>query len=332
MKVSRINYFDVAKGILVLLLLVHHLNDSASLHLAWSEYYIYAYKWQSIYTAFFMQAFFFISGYCSNFAKPFVSLLVNASKQLLLPIIIFSIINSVVEFSFYKDFDYLLRLCSWRYWFVGGPFWFLNALFFSKLVVWVYNKYLTPTISILLSIVLIFIGVHCNKVCSINPFCIFHALVSVLFVYLGYLSKEKGLLERKATQYIASSYFLLIIGIKVCGYDIPSVTAGIWITLKQVPAFIALAIAGTILALKICKRIKSNRFLEFWGRNSLIVYGTHYPYIGVVSYMIQMFFYPTTMIQGFAFILIIICITLVLCYITIRLLNSKLLKYSIGRF
>ena len=328
---TRIAYLDVSKGLLILLLLVHHLNDSACLHGAWSEYYIYAYKWQSIYTAFFMQAFFFISGYCSNFQKPFYKLLQTSARQLLLPIIIFAVINSFVDFFFFNDNSYLSRLLSLQFWLSGASFWFLFALFFSKVVVWLFSRYCSVLLSILLSVAFIFLGVFCNIVCTLNIFCIFHALVSILFVYLGYLVRIKNLLNMVCNKHFAWIYILLLLCIKLCGFDIPSVTAGIWITIGQIPIFIVLALTGTASLIWLCERIDKNYFLEFFGRNSLIVYGTHYPYLGVISYLILSIYNPRNLFEGVLFITVVLTLTIVACYLTIKILNIKYLRYSIGK-
>lgn len=329
---SRIKYLDVAKGVLILLLLIHHLNDSACLHVAWSEYYIYAYKWQSLYTAFFMQAFFFISGYCSNFQKPFYQLVITAARQLLLPILIFVVINSFIDFFFFKDFSYLSRLLSLQFWLSGASFWFLFALFFSKIVVWIYNRYCNIFFSLLLSIVCIYIGVCFNNTYGHNIFCVFHALVSILFVYLGYLVKVNNLLDVVCNKHLVWMYILLLLCIKFCGFDIPSVTAGIWITIRQIPVFIILALTGTASLIWLCKLIDKNYFLEFFGRNSLIVYGTHYPYLGVMSYLILSFYYPRNLLEGVLFITVVLILTIFACYLIIKVLNSKYLRYTIGKW
>lgn len=332
MRKSRIEYLDVSKGLLILLLLVHYLNDSACLHGAWSDYYVYAYKWQSVYTTFFMQAFFFISGYCSNFHKPFFQLVKTSARQLLLPILIFAVINSFVDFFFFNDSSYLSRLLSLKFWFSGASFWFLFALFFSKIVIWLYIRYCNVSLSLFLSIAFVFIGVYFNKVCSFNIFCVFHALVSILFVYLGYLTRANNLLNVVCNKYFVWIYIILLCSIKLLGFDIPSVTAGIWITIKQIPIFIILALSGTASLIWLCKLIEKDAFLEFFGRNSLIVYGTHYPYLGVISYFVLSIYYPRSFYEGILFVIVDLILILFACYLTIKIFSIKLFRYTIGKW
>lgn len=67
---ERLHWVDVAKGLLIILLLVHHFSSATRRTGISSDQFWFVTCWQIIYTCFFMQAFFFLSGYCSNFSHP----------------------------------------------------------------------------------------------------------------------------------------------------------------------------------------------------------------------------------------------------------------------
>ena len=92
---ERLHYIDIAKGLLILLVVYDHLPDmylySLKLH---NNYISELNNWQWIYKLFFMPAFFAITGMCSNFDKTFIPFLVNNFKSLIVPNIIIGILLS----------------------------------------------------------------------------------------------------------------------------------------------------------------------------------------------------------------------------------------------
>lgn len=69
MSKERLHWVDVSKGILILLLLLHHFSSAKRVLGIDGDYFTFITCWQQVYTAFFMQAFMIMSGYCSNFNK-----------------------------------------------------------------------------------------------------------------------------------------------------------------------------------------------------------------------------------------------------------------------
>ena len=64
---ERIHYLDAAKGILILLLLLHHFQSATRDFTMLNTYFELFTSWHSVFTVFFMQCFFIISGYCTGF-------------------------------------------------------------------------------------------------------------------------------------------------------------------------------------------------------------------------------------------------------------------------
>ena len=133
-EVNRIAYFDIAKGMLILGLLISHFRVNCT-HLGIISGFRYLDMFIITYSGFFMQCFFFISGFCSSFnisAKTFLSKLF---RQLVLPLFFFDVINFTLNkmgvqtaynvFTFPTYLNYL---------------WFIRALIIAKIIVWAIRK------------------------------------------------------------------------------------------------------------------------------------------------------------------------------------------------
>lgn len=89
---NRISYFDVEKGILMLMVIFGHCinwNNEAikDVDITMLE------PIKSLWLSFFMPAFFVITGMCSNFDRKFKDFLLRNFKGLLIPCWIFTILN-----------------------------------------------------------------------------------------------------------------------------------------------------------------------------------------------------------------------------------------------
>ena len=137
MKMDRIRYFDLAKGILIILLVFAHFR-SAVIRLPFdSPYFGYVYGWNNIFTCFYMPAFFLISGYCSNFEKPVGVFFKAQLKSLLLPIVTLSLLAVTANALIYHEDLWGEIVISILH---GGEFWFLWALLLGKIMVYLLER------------------------------------------------------------------------------------------------------------------------------------------------------------------------------------------------
>ena len=82
---KRVKYIDVAKGILILCVFTGHLNWFAVGKGISSSYFGTIDEIARVWSSFFMAAFFFITGYCSNFNKDYRPFLLNDLRSLIVP-------------------------------------------------------------------------------------------------------------------------------------------------------------------------------------------------------------------------------------------------------
>jgi fucose 4-O-acetylase-like acetyltransferase len=131
MEKKRIVYLDVAKGILILLLVFAHFRSAIARVPFESDYFSWVYEWNNIFTCFYMPAFFFISGYCSNFCKPPRVFFTSLTKNLLLPLIALNVIDVMLSSAVnQQNLAHNLFVNVTQY----GGLWFLNALLVGKLI------------------------------------------------------------------------------------------------------------------------------------------------------------------------------------------------------
>lgn len=82
---ERLTYIDVAKGLLMVLVVFHHVDGNATKYGIINSAVDDIHAFSNIFVSFFMPCFFIITGYCSNFTKPFVRFLLGSIKGIMLP-------------------------------------------------------------------------------------------------------------------------------------------------------------------------------------------------------------------------------------------------------
>lgn len=155
---------------------------------------------------------------------------------------------------------------------------------------------------------------------------IYHALIMLIFLEIGYDLKNKKISDKVLT-ILVIIFICLIVCCNLLKVEIPYITQHIDLSIKTIPLSVFFAITGTAMIIMISKLICKNRFYEFLGKNSLVIYGLHVGFIYGLTHLLNKFFviYPT---WGS---LAIFCLTLLSCYIMIILLNTKYLKFLIGK-
>lgn len=269
---ERIHWIDVAKGILILLLLIHHFTPATDYLGIDKHPFHFFYCWTIIFTCFFMQAFFFMSGYCSNFQKQARPFFYGLFKQLVVPFICFELLICIY---YTRSLD---MVCVYSFWIKseGTHLWFLNALLVSKIFVWCCvritnkSKYL-----LLITLLLLVVAVGLKQFHIGSDFlCVKQSLGSAFFVALGYVCKSESFLLkiRKLGDYFPYILLLLLL----FDIKIPTFMGSMKVTLISLPVLLATTISGTMALINVCKKIESNRFLEFYGKNSIVVYCCHF--------------------------------------------------------
>lgn len=96
MKSKRLEYIDVAKGILIMLMVMGHTLNIATYQPEANDFVRNVNLLETLYKGFYMCTFFVITGYCSNFNKPFWNFTKANLKTIVLPAFSLFFINQSV--------------------------------------------------------------------------------------------------------------------------------------------------------------------------------------------------------------------------------------------
>ncbi len=263
---ARNKSIDIAKGILITLLVLHHIVDYSFItyHISNDVLSMMQRVRDPLYLCFFMQCFFVITGYCSNFdtaAKPFLT---KQIKTLLLPNVVFLAIVAAMHHDFASIPNTFIEK--------GGGLWFLTSLFTCKIAFYYIHRFIHNQWFVLLLLIgLSLLGTILNQ-SGFLPNYWWHrqSLDLLLFLYLGHWLK--GRLSDRRTLYLGLSYIPIVIVLLLLNVALPHVSADFFTAPSNFIFHIILAATGSILFLRLCSCFKSNIILEYLGQNSLMVY------------------------------------------------------------
>lgn len=325
---SRIHWVDVAKGVLILFLLIHHFGSASRLSKVNSKDFDFVFVWQFVFTSFFIQAFFFMSGYCSNFSKPVLIFIKDIIKQLIIPFLFFELLNCIIF-----NLDDISIRNMYSYWVEanGTHLWFLNALIVSKVILYIIKSFYSDEWLLFISLLLLFFAVYLKqRDIGSNFFCIRQCLGSVLFVALGYYVKNKSYMER--FELLGWFFPIALLTMKLSGVTIPVFTANMDVGFKSLFLFLFVSIAGVIFFSMICMKIAHSKFLEFLGRNTIIIYCVHFLFLQYFVVIFYSLIVPENTYQRILYLVIVYIFELLACVVSIEIFKHKPLKWIVGKW
>lgn len=336
---KRIPCIDVAKGILILIMVIHHIPQRCPFTEG-NVVFEYLDFIKGIYGSFFMAAFFFITGYCSNFNKKYTNFFFQDFKSLLFPVILFRLTLNITEYVLYNDPSYIGKLLRLDVWLNFYEFWFLGCLFLCKQVYYFINRleekygrnlYYKYLFLLLLHFIGIYL-VHINF--GPNPFRWCQMLVYVLFVSLGHDCRPYNIVEHvKWGGYMLSSLLAIAVIFCVFGFEGPLFAGYIWFNPFSYPLFWIIFICGTGSIFFLSKKYEDNKFLSFFGKNSLLVYAFHYPILIVYFQLFENSkIGHDTIVKSMLCLILCMSVVIVLMTVIITLCNKKYVKWALAKW
>lgn len=330
---KRLHWVDILKGILILLLLLHHFPQAARQSEITPSDFKFVYCWQDIYVCFFMQAFFFVSGYCSSFSLPLKEFGIKLVKQLIIPFVFFEVLFCTV--SCWLNSNISLN-SIFDYWYNdnGSHLWFLNALIFSKLSIYLITRYISKSFFFLyfISITLFLVGIILNDLdYGRNFLYIRQSFTSIFFVVLGYHMKTAPNIFKSVLR-LGYLFPLILCVMYIMHLPIPILTAAIGFGIKGVPVFFILSTSGVMAIILLCKKIGSNRAIEFFGKNSLIVYCTHFIPLVLITKILYTNIETHSTFSHILFVIVVYVLEVAVLYLFILLFSKTPFKYIVGHY
>ena len=276
-----------------------------------------------------MPLFFIISGFLLklNKNKDIKSVILKKFKSLMVPYILFSIIN-ILGYYLINDLLYIgLRenIFNTITLFGVGALWFLPALFISETLFLFEknniskNKYKALFYITIVFIIAIFIFVskgNYNSVIGKLTIVLVRSMVALFFINIGYY------LYKIISNINFKIYQILILAAISIIFSILNGLVDLWeIQFNNIFLYVFNSIIGSLLIIAIAKKINGSKVLEFLGQNTLIIMATHQLIIEAIL--------KSTLIKylnGIIFIFII----LLLEYPLIKIIN-KYLPFMLGK-
>ena len=189
MRKERISYIDIAKGILILFLLMGHAllfirNEGVNDGFINGFQRLRLYLW----TPYYMPAFFVITGFCSNFDNPFPTFLWQNFKTLKIPAMIFGTFLALVTMMSHHAFSFQRILHHVSICVFESGLWFLDALFIAKVLYWCIMKISNNRLLLFFScLIFFFIGgmMYKNNIPPKDFGNVCHALMLTVFLFVG---------------------------------------------------------------------------------------------------------------------------------------------------
>lgn len=342
---KRLPYLDIAKGMLILMVVLGHMPQVADIYSIHNPTFEFMRGASKLWVGFYMPAFFFITGMCSNFRIPFARFLVKNMKTLMLPsftlmaltVWINNVLKGTVNIVDYLSVGFSTFLKN------GGVYWFLTALFFAKIIYWVVVKLIhSEKWQLVVFMFFMVLGTVCNNLLSFEPWYVYHTMTLVIFLFVGDLygknltsSQPSILLHRWVPSYGLGGgvllYIFLIAVMIATSVKIPAITQRINLTVVEIPILLILSLSGTFMLILLSKAIGNCALINSIGRHTLVIYCLHVFFARVLFEHFRIFLNDSSyygIIIGF----LLVVANVMLCYMMSFLLNTKYLKFLIGKF
>jgi fucose 4-O-acetylase-like acetyltransferase len=230
---NRMHHIDIAKGALILCLLISHFGIALARNNTGTQFFAPILYWVPLFSIFFMQCFFIMSGYCSNFNLDGKTYFKKIIKQLIVPYIFLGFLNGIAShFLIPNDFNGFFTC-----------FWFLNALIISKTFVWGLKRIIHNDKHVVyISLLILILGVYLNEfqvtedVLDINK-----GLIATFFIAFGQMLRNNVSYAVKLRKVWFIYPFIMVIFYAFnYQWSLPSQDANIRMSIVQIPLFLFL--------------------------------------------------------------------------------------------
>lgn len=336
---ERIHWIDVMKGLLILIVVFHHLPQIAIAIGYDNDFWVYYDNLKRYYCCWFMASFFIATGLCSNFNKPFKDFFISSFKTLIIPaVIIHSCLDIFPLIS--KGISLHLILIPIKRLLLLGNDWFLTSLFLAKLESWCISNFINNDRNkILAGGGLMIVGFLMHDFHITNIWYHQHAFAMCIFLLLGIHAKKKIFARNNNFKHIPISRYelistiLLMLSFFIFDFfqvRIPALNFGFKVSVLDIPLYLYFSIIGSLAIVTLSKLIASNRILEYIGKNTIVVYLLH---IFILRLMLkELQFYDHDVLSGILIALSTFVVSIVFCLVCSFIINMTKLKVFIGKF
>ncbi len=326
MEKERLHYIDVIKGILILIVVFGHTSWQADTCGVTNNVFKIAEYSGYLYYPFYMAAFFAVTGFCSNFDKPYKQFLWSDIKMLLFPSVSLCVVAAVIRYCMMGEWDFswvapdrILRFCSLH--------WFLPALFWAKQIHYFLhnlNTYLVFGSYIVLSFVGFKLYSYVQEYWWFN-----HGLMFVIYLQFGAVLKKRDI---KYGWLFGLLYLVYVVIMKrISGY-VPYIASETHLRLFEMPLFIMSSFLGIVGGFYISMKINANSFLEYCGRNSIVIYCLHFTLMNDFYRSFTDSINSMNIYQSVFALILMYGMILVICAFVVWMLKFRCTRWILGKW
>lgn len=300
---ERLHFIDVAKGILIVLVVIGHLANALSASVNDDDIFLLCFcnVRKYIWSPFYMPAFFIISGLCSNFNLEFFVFLRKNVKSLLIPAVLFGIPLYLAKF-----LQHTVNITDCCYGILFQSFWFLRSLFLSKMLYWTLCKFCGKHVIVkflfcfLLSFV---VSVFCGNIGSNDPGFVVHSCLLLPFLWIGQFFKSFDYSKWSLSFVSLLVYVTIVLVSFLMDVRLPYITLATRVSGITFLPMLLLSVSGTVVVLKVSRLIVNSLLLEKMGKQSLSLYLLHLIFMPVYSKIWNKLFCNSILLSLIAFVL-----------------------------
>ena len=326
---KRIAWIDVAKGLLIALVVFHHFPKCTHyINPVWQ--FLWDVEW--LYTPYFMATFFIITGYCSNFKLEFKAFILKNFKTLLVANFFMFILVKLIAVPLDGP-KVLLHLTSIDIW-LFHSFWFFKALFWAKVSFWAINRFVSSRILQCVFVLLLSYAGVLLHLYDVFPDYLAHrnGLIFLFFIFVGNAIK-KLVLSNKKLVCGCVLYCLLMLTLYALNSPVPFVDAENNMTFLNYPLWLLLALSGSCIVFLISKYMQNVTLLANLGMSTIVTYPLSSRIMGSFLRILHNFFsFENSIFVGVVLYIFVPILTLIICKFCYSLINTKHLKFLIGKF
>lgn len=328
----RLPWVDITKCILIVCVIVYHIPVFAEQHKVGGMEFMYSIR--PIFQCYFIPAFFLLTGFCSSFrAQSITQYVWKNFKQLMIPNFLITVLIPIISHALRGTSSLNTYMDDLGTFFCSGGYWFLTSLFFGK-IVYMLMRRLIASHALLASFSFVFmiIGIWTTDILITNFLYFENTLTLLFFLWIGdYLKNIYRMIFELKFFVISSILFALIISFSlIFSIEIPFVTLHVTIKYSNVLLFLMISLLGSMMIIGLSQCIGENRIMQYLGKNSLVIYLFHmYFLLKVLPHLSLMQF---NNVEGLLIGLLLIVITLAFCIVMNTIINTKYLKWILGKF
>ncbi|MCR5151651.1 MAG: hypothetical protein K6A98_00675 [Prevotella sp.] len=207
----------------------------------------------------------------------------------------------------------------------------MQALFLGKMIVFFLTKAKVGEVKkVFVTFGLLVLAILIHKyIGNINLFYYRHAMIASFWIAIGTYLKCNERFYAKSLNWCLKLYPIVAI---MALFYAPTFTANIGVNIVTIPLHLIYAFTGTMFLLAVCKKIEANGFLQYWGRNSLVVYGLHFPPLLSLTACFWDLIQPTNIFSFICFLLLLYATEYFICWIIMKIFERKPFSVLIGKF